>query len=359
MDTCTCMAESLHCSPKTITTLLIANISMQNKKLKEKEDADAWIRGGAMGLRASSSGLGHGGSGRRRQGDSRGSGLGPQVLSEMETLGGSDEHRGASADWRLPEGHSIGESGPEGRKPGWRGQLGVRAQVSDGCRGMVSVGEGRHREGEERRLGRNKPCQAERGIPATSRRENQGGVGRAWVNREEGHAGCNRATMPSIPSSLTEKAEGGSDHAVIPWRVGWVGAGICTLGWTPLAGRQEPAQGQDQLMQRGPIVAGPAEGMQLCWPLPRGSIGERGGRLSGQAGAVCSGSALTQEGNTPFMEAPRALGSLPVPEVGEGPQRMLLLRCPSQAPRSQGQMGRWEPRLGEHQALGFQSVLSL
>ena len=94
MDTCTCMAESLHCSPKTITTLLIANISLQNKKLKEKEDADAWIRGGATGLRASSSGLGHGGPGRRRQGDSWGSGLGPQVLSEMETLGGSDKLRG-------------------------------------------------------------------------------------------------------------------------------------------------------------------------------------------------------------------------------------------------------------------------
>ena len=58
------------------------------------------------------------------------------------------------------------------------------------------------------------------------------------------------------------------------------------------------------------------------------------------------------------MEAPRALGFLPVLEVGEGPQRMLRLSCPSQAPRSQGQMGRWEPRLGEHQAPGFQSVLS-
>lgn len=225
---------------------------------------------------------------------------------------------------------------------------------------MVSVGEGRRRGGEEQRLGRNRPCQAEWGIPATFRRENQGGVGRAWVYREEGHAGRNRATMmPSIPSSLTEKAEGGPDHAVIPWRVELVRAGICTLGWTPLAGGQEPAQGQDQLMQRGPIVAGPAEGMQLCWPLPRGSSGESRGRLSGQAGAVCSGSALTQEGNTPFMEAPRALGSLPVPEVGEGPQRMLLLRCPSQAPRSPGQIGRWEPRLDEHQAPGFQSVLSL
>lgn len=41
-----------------------------------------------MGLRASSSGLGHGGPVKRRKGDSQGSGLGQQVLSEMETLGG-------------------------------------------------------------------------------------------------------------------------------------------------------------------------------------------------------------------------------------------------------------------------------
>ena len=143
------------------------------------------------------------------------------------------------------------------------------------CRG------GQAQRGEEQRLARNRPCQAEWGIPATSRRENRGGVGRAWVYREEGHAGCNRATMPSIPSSLTEKAEGGPDHVLILWRVGWVGAGLCTLGWTPLAGRQEPGPGQDQLMQRGPIVAGPAEGMQLCWPLPRGSSGEGVGGSQG------------------------------------------------------------------------------
>ena len=35
MDTCTCMAESLHCSPETITTLLIGYIPIENqKKLK-------------------------------------------------------------------------------------------------------------------------------------------------------------------------------------------------------------------------------------------------------------------------------------------------------------------------------------
>ena len=50
------------------------------------------------------------------------------------------------------------------------------------------------------------------------------------------------------------------------------------IGWQAGAGA-----GQDQLMQRGPIVAGPAEGMQLCWPLPRGSseegVGSSQGRL--------------------------------------------------------------------------------
>ena len=31
MDTCMCMAESLHCSPETITTLLIGYTPIQNK----------------------------------------------------------------------------------------------------------------------------------------------------------------------------------------------------------------------------------------------------------------------------------------------------------------------------------------
>ena len=34
MDTCICMAESLHCSPEPVTTLLISYIPMQNKKGK-------------------------------------------------------------------------------------------------------------------------------------------------------------------------------------------------------------------------------------------------------------------------------------------------------------------------------------
>ena len=37
MDTSICMAESLHCSPESITTLLVGCTSIQNKKfLKNK-----------------------------------------------------------------------------------------------------------------------------------------------------------------------------------------------------------------------------------------------------------------------------------------------------------------------------------
>ena len=36
MDTCRCMVESLHCSPETITMLLIDSTTIQNKKLKKK-----------------------------------------------------------------------------------------------------------------------------------------------------------------------------------------------------------------------------------------------------------------------------------------------------------------------------------
>lgn len=57
-----------------------------------EQDSGAWTRAGAMGLRGSSSGLGLGGPGIRREADSRGCGLGKQVancpLSEMEALGG-------------------------------------------------------------------------------------------------------------------------------------------------------------------------------------------------------------------------------------------------------------------------------
>ena len=37
MDTCIYIAESLHCSPETITTLLIDYTPIQNKKLKKKK----------------------------------------------------------------------------------------------------------------------------------------------------------------------------------------------------------------------------------------------------------------------------------------------------------------------------------
>ena len=37
LDTCICMAESLHCSPETITTLLTGYTPIQNKKFKKKK----------------------------------------------------------------------------------------------------------------------------------------------------------------------------------------------------------------------------------------------------------------------------------------------------------------------------------
>ena len=37
MDTCICMVESLHCSPETITTLLIGHTLIQSKKFRKKD----------------------------------------------------------------------------------------------------------------------------------------------------------------------------------------------------------------------------------------------------------------------------------------------------------------------------------
>ena len=37
-DTCTCMAESLRCSPETITTLFISYTSVQNKKFYQTKN---------------------------------------------------------------------------------------------------------------------------------------------------------------------------------------------------------------------------------------------------------------------------------------------------------------------------------
>ena len=44
MDTHICMAESLHCSPETMTTLLIGYTPKQNKKFKkiEGEKNERW-----------------------------------------------------------------------------------------------------------------------------------------------------------------------------------------------------------------------------------------------------------------------------------------------------------------------------
>ena len=38
MDTCICMAESLRCSPETITTLLIGYTQTQDKQFKRKKN---------------------------------------------------------------------------------------------------------------------------------------------------------------------------------------------------------------------------------------------------------------------------------------------------------------------------------
>ena len=43
MDTCVWMAESLHYSLETITTLLISYTAIQNKKLEKKEKSCTWI----------------------------------------------------------------------------------------------------------------------------------------------------------------------------------------------------------------------------------------------------------------------------------------------------------------------------
>ena len=42
MDTCRCMAESLHCSPESITMLIIGSTTIQNKKLKKKSVCTFW-----------------------------------------------------------------------------------------------------------------------------------------------------------------------------------------------------------------------------------------------------------------------------------------------------------------------------
>lgn len=123
----------------------------------------------------------------------------------------------------------------------------------------------------------------------------------------------------SPPPSLAENAKGGP-AALIPRWVGRVRAGICTLGQAPLAGGQEPAQTQATLMQRGPIVAGPAGGCSCSGRCPEVPAG-REDRLRAPGAGWSSGTAaqprpklsfLTQEGSTPFMEALRALSAVHV-----------------------------------------------
>lgn len=90
--------------------------------------------------------------------------------------------------------------------------------------------------------------------------------------------------------------------------------------------------------------------------------------------ALCSGLALTQEGNTPFMEVPGALSFVPVracacarvcvPEVGRGPPLMLHAPLPLSglafSKQDGKQMGKEEPGICRAQAEsgpGFQSML--
>lgn len=198
-------------------------------------------------------------------------------------------------------------------------------------------------EREKNRLGRIRPRPGGGGISATARKENQGGAGRwGWGQRKKAMLDAVQRGPP--PPSLRTRRE--DQAALIPWWVGWVRAGICTLGQAPLAGRRGPAQRQATLMQRGPIVAGPAEGLQLCRPLPRGSSREGGPAQARALGLQPSHapklSVLTQEGNTPFMEAPRALHSVHVcvgARRGRGPRMLRRLSGSPQAQPAGGQAG--------------------
>ena len=42
VNTCICVAESIHCSPETVTTLLIGYTPVQNKKFKEVSVKSIW-----------------------------------------------------------------------------------------------------------------------------------------------------------------------------------------------------------------------------------------------------------------------------------------------------------------------------
>ena len=60
MDTCMYMAESLHCSPETITTLLISHTLIGNTKFKKQSNKGLQL--GRPGLGRQMVGLGHIGS---------------------------------------------------------------------------------------------------------------------------------------------------------------------------------------------------------------------------------------------------------------------------------------------------------
>lgn len=90
--------------------------------------------------------------------------------------------------------------------------------------------------------------------------------------------------------------------------------------------------------------------MQLCWLLPSGSSkevgnGSRGSLGPGTAGqpgpkAVRCQPALTQEGNMPFMEAPRSLACACAFPTGRGVSADAVLQLFLTDQRSRGQMER-------------------
>lgn len=149
-------------------------------------------------------------------------------------------------------------------------------------------------------------------------------------------------------SSLDQAA-----RVCLEW-VGWASAGVRTLGWVSLAVGTGASQRQAKLMQRGPIIASPVEGGGCscagCSPaVParrwgNGSGGSLGPGTAAQPGpkAVRCQPALTQEGNMPFMEAPRSLACACTCAISTGRRVTAdaVLQLFLMARRSPGQMER-------------------
>lgn len=133
--------------------------------------------------------------------------------------------------------------------------------------------------------------------------------------------------------------------------VGWASAGVRTLGWVSLAVGTGASQRQAKLMQRGPIIASPVEGGGCSCAgsgsskeVGNGSRGSLGPGTAAQPGpkAVRCQPALTQEGNMPFMEAPRSLACACACAISTGRRVTAdaVLQLFLMAQRSPGQMER-------------------